>query len=358
MMLLENFWDLLVQSAPWLLLGYLIAGIIHVWLPKSWLQSQLGERSFSHSVKAAIIGAPLPLCSCGVIPTALGLRKSGASKNATASFMVATPETGVDSVSVTYALLGPVMAIYRPIAAILSAIIAGELVRLTDKKDAPAQPTEIQHCCHSDAQSHSHGPSESNTRQGNKSDVATLLSFSFGKLLADTANWLMIGIFFAALVQTYVPESFLTQWGSGLIAMIVMVVISVPMYICATASTPVAAGLMLIGVSPGSVLVFMLTGPATNLATLGILGKELGKHALVAYLTGVVVTAIAMGLLLDWGLAASGVSIGVSEHLHAHEDSLFYLISGVLFSGLLVRYYLMTLWRKVTKSNATAIGQA
>lgn len=344
--LLANFWDLLVQSAPWLLLGYLIAGVINVYLPASWLKSQLGKASFGHSIKAAFIGAPLPLCSCGVIPTALGLRKSGASKNATASFMVATPETGVDSVSVTYALMGPVMALFRPFAAIFSAIIAGELVRISDDgiehKAAP-----VKSCCgskkghsHDHTHGHDHSHSHSHTEHVTPSKLKQLLHFSFVKLFADTANWLMIGLFFAALVQTYVPESFLAQWGSGLIAMLVMVVISIPMYICATASTPIAAGLMLVGVSPGAVLVFMLTGPATNLATLGILGKELGKRALTAYLTGVILSAITMGYLLDWGLGYFNLNIAISEHLHHHDESIIYFLGGVLFSVLLARYYL------------------
>lgn len=351
MMLLNNFWELLLQSAPWLLLGYFIAGVINIYLPASWLKSQLGKSSFGHSVKAALIGAPLPLCSCGVIPTALGLRKSGASKNATASFMVATPETGVDSVSITYALMGPVMAIFRPFAAVFSAIIAGELVRLSDDgiehKAAP-----VKSCCgskhgHSHDHGHNHSHGHSHAQHEAPSKLKQLLHFSFVKLFADTANWLILGLFFAAVVQTYVPESFLAQWGSGLLAMLVMVVISIPMYICATASTPIAAGLMLVGVSPGAVLVFMLTGPATNLATLGILGKELGKRALIAYLSGVILSAIAMGYLLDWGLMHFEVTIAISEHLHHHQDSVIYLAGGVVFSLLLARYYAIEL---VTRS--------
>jgi len=351
MTLIANFWDLLVQSAPWLLLGYFIAGVINVYLPSAWMKSHLGKKTFGHSVKAAFIGAPLPLCSCGVIPTALGLRKSGASKNATASFMVATPETGVDSVSITYALMGPFMAIFRPIAAIFSAIIAGELVRLTDTQDEKSTTTGAAHCCSSHKHSnhkhsnhnHSHQEhSHSVHAQSQTSNIKKLMHFSFVKMLSDTANWLLLGIFFAALVQTFVPESFLAQWGSGVLAMLIMVVISIPMYICATASTPIAAGLMLAGVSPGAVLVFMLTGPATNLATLGILGKELGKRALSAYLAGVIISAIIMGYLLDWILVSFNVTLAISEHLHQHEDNLVYLVSGLVLCVLLLQYYFST----------------
>lgn len=178
------------------------------------------------------------------------------------------------------------------------------------------------------------------------------MQFSFGKLIADTANWLLIGIFFAALVQTYVPETFLAQWGNGLLAMLVMVAISIPMYICATASTPIAAGLMLVGVSPGAVLVFMLTGPATNLATLGILGKELGRTALASYLAGVIISAIAMGFLLDWMLMSMNITLTLSEHLHQHSENLFYLISAIAFSVLLARYYLTVLFHQRQRLSA------
>lgn len=346
MTLIANFWDLFVQSAPWLLLGYFIAGIINVYLPSTWMKSHLGKKTFGHSVKAAFIGAPLPLCSCGVIPTALGLRKSGASKNATASFMVATPETGVDSVTITYALMGPFMAIFRPIAAIFSAIIAGELVRLTDTQPEKSSASGAVHCCGSHKHSnHKHSNQEHSHSvhvQSQTSNIKKLMHFSFVKMLGDTANWLLLGIFFAALVQTFVPESFLAQWGSGLIAMLMMVLISIPMYICATASTPIAAGLMLAGVSPGAVLVFMLTGPATNLATLGILGKELGKKALTAYLAGVIVSAIIMGYVLDWLLVTYNVTLAISEHLHQHEDNFVYLISGLVLCALLAKFYFST----------------
>lgn len=339
MTLIANFWDLLVQSAPWLLLGYFIAGIINVYLPSAWMKSHLGKKTFGHSVKAAFIGAPLPLCSCGVIPTALGLRKSGASKNATASFMVATPETGVDSVSITYALMGPFMAVFRPVAAIFSAIIAGELVRLTDTQHEKSTDSAAVHCCGS----HRHEEHVHNAyAKDHASNVKRLMHFSFVKMLGDTANWLLLGIFFAALVQTFVPESFLAQWGSGMLAMLIMVLISIPMYICATASTPIAAGLMLAGVSPGAVLVFMLTGPATNLATLGILGKELGKKALFAYLAGVITSAILMGHLLDWLLVSLNVSLAISEHLHQHEDNFLYLVSGLILCVLLLQFYFST----------------
>ncbi len=325
-----NFWELFTQSAPWLLLGYGIAGLINVYMPASWLRKQLGQPSFNHSVKAAIIGAPLPLCSCGVIPTALGLRRRGASKNATASFMVATPETGVDSIAMTYALLGPLMAIARPIAAIFSAILAGEAVRALVKESQPNTVEEKTSCCSGHAVS-------------KESDLQRIFKFSFIKLLGDTVNWLLAGLLFAAVVKTFVPESFLSQWGNSFLAMLVMIIISIPMYICATASTPVAAGMLLAGVSPGAILVFMLTGPATNIATLGALSKELGKKAMLAYLSGVILGAVASGMLLDMLLSNDAFDFFVEVQSHAHEEGFIYQASAIVLTLLMGNHYLLML---------------
>ena len=335
-----NFWDLFTESAPWLLLGYTMAGVINVFLPESWLQKQLGQHSFFHSVKAALIGAPLPLCSCGVIPTALGLRRRGASKNATASFMVATPETGVDSIAMTYALLGPLMTIARPIAAIFSAVLAGESVRLVTKPEPPKEAPPKPSCC----------GGKKNQPEPNK--VTQVFQFSFGKLLADTINWLLIGLVFAALVKTFVPESAIGQWGDSIFTMLVMIAISIPMYICATASTPVAAGMLLAGVSPGGILVFMLTGPATNIATLGALASELGKKAMVAYLFGVVVGAVLSGLALDAILAMTIFEMPVEVQLHAHESMLLYQISAIALALLMLRHYIKWVLSKIKSMDA------
>lgn len=312
-----------------------MAGLINVYLPESWLQKQLGQHTFWHSVKAAFIGAPLPLCSCGVIPTALGLRRRGASKNATASFMVATPETGVDSIAMTYALLGPLMAIARPIAAIFSAVLAGEAVRMTTQPEAAPQEPPKPSCC---------GGKKAEEKTN---DLMKIFNFSFGKLLADTVNWLLIGLLFAALVKTYIPESAIAEWGDSMLTMVVMILISIPMYICATASTPVAAGMLLAGVSPGSILVFMLTGPATNIATLGALASELGKKAMAAYLFGVIVGAVIAGLALDAFITMTSLEAAVKVQLNEHESVWLYQTSAVLLSLLMARHYVKWLMNKL-----------
>ncbi|GAA5193648.1 SO_0444 family Cu/Zn efflux transporter [Ferrimonas gelatinilytica] len=372
-----NFVELFLDSAPWLLLGLLIAGLIKVFIPMVWMQRQLGGEGFWPTFKAAVLGAPLPLCSCGVIPAAVGLRRSGASKSATTAFLVATPETGVDSVSLSYVLLGPFMAVVRPITAISSAIVAGLLVgrddEHTDKpsenageagksccgsaaaKVKPVQQVDPKSakpsCCASKAEpqpkvSACCAKEKPQPKTSNSQAVGQKLregvSFAANDLVRDTTKWLLVGLFFAALVNTLVPASFLAQWGSGILAMTLMVLVSVPMYICASASTPIAAGFLLAGVSPGAVLVFMMAGPATNIATLGVVRNELGKRALWAYLGGVIGTAMLAGFAVDWAVAEFGFSV-MPMVGHEHRllpDGVVYF-SGVLLMILMVRALLL-----------------
>lgn len=348
MELVQHFWELFLEAAPWLLLGFLIAGVLHAFLPDDIMQRHMGGKGLGTTVKAALIGAPLPLCSCGVIPAALGLRRSGASKNATVSFLVATPETGVDSVSVSYAMLGPIMAIVRPIAAICSAIVAGVLVgkeaaqtTVSSTSDNKAEPSATTSCCESPPQQASLicGSSAGNKqKQSFVEKCLSALRFSTGKLIADTAIWLLIGLFFAALIKTFVGTDLLATYGQGILAMAVMVLISIPMYICATASTPIAAGLLFAGVSPGSILVFMLAGPATNIATLGIVFKEMGRRALTAYLIGVIATAMLFGAALDFILGHLNIDIRdqVEQHQHLVPDTLSSVAAWLLIA-LLIR---------------------
>lgn len=298
--LFSNFLELFIESAPWLLLGFAVAGVIKAWVPEDLLASQLGKPGLGSTVKAALIGAPLPLCSCGVIPAAMGLRRSGASKGATTAFLISTPETGVDSVSVSYALLGPFMALIRPIAAVSSAIAAGILVGRDQEIGASAAVEEAT-CCSKSA----NAPTQSAPW---RQRLFAAWRFTFVDLLQDISKWLLIGLGCAALIKTFVPQEFLLQWGDGLLAFIVMAAIGVPMYICATASTPIAAGLLFSGVSPGAVLVFMLVGPATNIATVALVKRELGRRALYAYLGSVVGVGFAFGYLTNTLAAGFGVA--------------------------------------------------
>jgi hypothetical protein len=342
--LLTIFWNLVMESAPWLLIGYLLAGIIKQLIPSEWVHKQLAKPGFVSIVKGALIGAPLPLCSCGVIPTALAVRKAGASKGATSSFLVATPETGVDSISFSYAVLGPVFAIARPIAALTSAIITGLLVNSFDKEEV-AEPVKAESsCCQSEQQEQP----KAEPSLGEKFVAA--VQYGYGRMISDTAKWLVIGLVAATIITAIVPQSFFLQWGDGLLAMIVMVIVGLPMYICATASTPVAAGLLFAGISPGAALVFMLTGPATNIATMGVIKEQLGIRSLIAYMTGVIVTAIASGLLLNELYAAYGWQLQISMMEHGESYPLWRQLAAVLLCALLARVCLQPLFAKrITK---------
>lgn len=317
--LLNNFISLTNDASPWLLLGLLIAGLMHAWLPANVMKKHLGHGKKA-IIKAAIIGAPLPLCSCGVIPVATELKRSGASDAATSSFLVATPETGVDSITVSYAMLGPIMAIYRPIAAISSAIVTGFIV-LTDKSNHQVHSdSEHSSCCASKPEEKPKTSCCSSTPKPPSGVDKTVsgVKYAATKLIDDLIIWLLVGLCFATLIKTFVPESFLLSYGSGLPAMLLIILISIPMYICATASTPIAAGFILAGISPGTALVFMMAGPATNISTLGVIKKEMGQGVLIRYLIGVAGTAIIFGLGLD--LLLNWQQINIAEQMsHSHE---------------------------------------
>lgn len=323
MELLNNLYRLALDAAPLLTLGLIIAGLMKAWLPEALLQRHLGKPGPMPVVKAAVIGAPMPLCSCGVLPVAMGLRRAGASKGSTVSFLIATPETGVDSIALSHGLLGPVMAVVRPVVAIANGIIAGLITGWTETQDAVATETEdCKPCCASNGKT---AGEKTSWRQG--------LHYTFGRLFEDMLPWLLVGLVFAALVQTFIPQQWLAQWAQGPVAMLVMMAIGVPMYICASASTPIAAGLLLAGVSPGTVLVFMIAGPASNIASLGIIHKELGRRAITAYLLSVMACAMAAGLGLDWLLANSSLEVVASgQHQHGLTPTWLALASLLLLT--------------------------
>ncbi len=380
--LIANLVDLLLDAAPWLALGLIIAGLIHAWLPAKHLNRWLGRPGFGSVVRAAIIGTPLPLCSCSVVPVAISLRRGGASRGATLSFLVSTPENGIDSITLSYALLGPLFTIVRPIAGICLAIAAGlageplpgrataasghrnggcsgetkasepdtitalspistccgsrdsvlsapratpaasACCSSTEPQTAPASSTS---CCSGSAPTAPERPKPADSTAtsgccGTKTSAASSccssssaqqeqghwlmrgwngIRYACSTLYGEMVPWLALGLLLAALVTTFLPPELLAQWGSGPLAMVLMLLIGVPMYICATASTPLAAAFLLAGISPGTVLVFLLAGPATNIGTLGIIRRELGQRALTGYLAAIAVGSIAFGLATD-----------------------------------------------------------
>jgi uncharacterized membrane protein YraQ (UPF0718 family) len=323
--LLNNIWAVFLDTAFWLLLGLLAAGLIKSYISEDTMRRWVGGSGIAAVSRAALFGAPLPLCSCGVLPAAIGLRRSGASREATVSFLISTPETSVDSVAVTYALMGPFMAVYRPIAAVTSAVITGLMTALVNNEVVTEAHAEAAACS-----SHDSGKAEQSCCSATGESAATssccaaepvaaekpgrlfsAIRYAATELLDDISTWMAVGIVIAGVMLTYIPPDWLAQWGSGLLAMLVMLVVGIPMYICAVASTPVAAGLIVAGVSPGVALVFLLVGPATNIAGLALISKELGVRVTVVYLAGLSVVSIAMGLLLEYLLQTTTWQVDV-----------------------------------------------
>ncbi len=336
--LLHNIWLVLLDTAFWLLIGLLAAGLIKVFIPPDAMRRWVGGRGLGAILRAALFGAPLPLCSCGVLPAAIGLHRSGASKEATVSFLISTPETSVDSVAVTWALMGPLMAVYRPVAALLSAVITGLMTTLVREpaqagaQRVPGGDAAGSACCGSaaalsdgcdvagdDPAGDAVSPAQdTGCCSGNNTTPVTVprwlraLQYAAAELLDDIALWLVVGIVLAGALMTFVPEGWMAQWGSGLDAMLMMLVVGIPLYICAVASTPVAAGLLLSGVSPGVVLVFLLVGPATNIASFALVRRELGNAVTTVYFFGIASVSLVMGLLLEWLLAVNDWQIEAS----------------------------------------------
>lgn len=331
----NTFLDLYLDTAIWLLAGLALAAVLKGAMPTRLVQRWLGGNGAGSVVRGALIGAPLPLCSCGVLPAAIGLHRAGASRPSTVSFLIATPETGVDSIAVSYALLGPVMAVIRPLAAILSAIATGLLVLAAAQGRTPTtQPEQAPHttnacssrsatpCCSASKTSAGDGcsPPPASTGccgSGDSCDAAQsgangrLLRFyaALIDLLDDIKVWLLFGLVLAALFGTFVEPAALSDYGNSIWAMLILLLVSLPLYICATASTPIAAVMLGAGISPGAVLVFMLVGPATNIASIGLLIREFGVRTVMLYLGGIAVTAILIGLGVNQLFSVDSLSL-------------------------------------------------
>lgn len=304
-----SFLNILNEMSPYVLLGFLIAGFLHVFINEETLTRHLSGNGWKPVIKAAAIGIPLPLCSCGVLPTAVSLRRQGASKAATTSFLIATPQTGVDSIAATYSLLGLPFALIRPLAALTGAVFGGMAVG----KFAPSNTDDHKLSC----------PSATNKGKASlHHKFKESIKYGFGDMIDSMGKWLVIGLIIATLITVFVPDSlFVGLKEYPLIAMIAVVMIAVPMYICATGSIPIAMSLMMKGLSPGVAFVLLMAGPAANFASILILNKTQGKKATAIYVASVVFTAIIFGLIIDFFLPESWFTIssigdGHSAHLH------------------------------------------
>jgi len=269
--LAKEIWHTIDEASLYILFGIFIAGLIQMFVNKDKIVRYLGGQRLKSVLLAAVCGIPLPLCSCGVIPTAISLRKNGASKGATLSFLISTPESGVDSIAISYALLDPIMTIFRPLAAFVTAIIAGIAENIFGKKEKGPISQQVDSCifCNEEDKGHNHSLIHK-FKYG--------MRYAFIDLLGDISKWLMLGIVIAGIISYFVPQSIIENYlGYGWQAMLIMLIVGIPLYICATASTPIAAALIAKGMSPGVALVFLLVGPATNIAGVLSVGKFLGK---------------------------------------------------------------------------------
>ena len=334
--ILDASWAVLLEAAPFVLLGFFVAGLLKAFMPDDFVATHLGGNGFGSILKASAIGVPIPLCSCGVLPAAAGLKKQGAGKGALASFLISTPETGVDSIAVSYALLDPVMAVVRPVAGFLTALVAGVAVSASEKfgvvsEEPVAEKTQAS-CSSSCCCGH-----KNPVKKGPVDKLKAGMEFAFGDLLKDVGGWLFLGVLLAGTISTLLsPEIIERLFSNELLSMAFMFAISVPLYVCATASTPVAAAFALKGVSPGAALVFLLAGPATNAASLTVITRLLGKRATVVYLLAIVAVSFAAGMLVNHLYAMLGLDIRHWVSQAQHEEATPVAIASAVILALLV----------------------
>jgi uncharacterized membrane protein YraQ (UPF0718 family) len=324
MSILTDFWDTVAEMSPYLLFGFFMAGVLSVFVSQRLVEKHLGGGGIWPVVKASLFGVPLPLCSCSVIPVTMSLHKHGASKGAAVSFLLSTPQTGVDSILVTYSLLGPVFAIFRPLAAFATGIVGGVLVNLFGCSSG------------SDLQQRQHCTDECCSGEHSGGRITRAFKYGFVTLPRDIGRAMLVGLVIAAFISVFVPDDFFVEkLGTGIFAMLVMMALGIPMYVCATASVPIAAALILKGLTPGAALVFLMTGPATNAASFVTIWKILGRTTAITYLATIAGCALLSGILLDY--IAASISPGAVAHHHGWMlPALVKNISAVVLLAVLV----------------------
>ncbi len=330
--LISEIWHTFDDASFYILLGVVFAGLIQIFIDKDKIAIHLGKPGIKSVLLAALFGVPLPLCSCGVIPTAVSLRKNGASKGSVLSFLISTPESGVDSIAISYALLDPLMTVFRPVAAFFTAIVAGISENLFGNKNdniGIKQENKCDCCDNATGEKHNH---------------SFYLRFRYGihhafvDLLSDIAVWLLLGIVIGGIISYFVPQNIIENYiGSGLHSMFFMLAVGIPLYICASASTPIAAALIAKGMSPGVALVFLLAGPATNAAGILSVRKFLGKRSMIIYLLSIAICSLGLGLILDQIYLIGGINakaiIGKASDILPHPVK---LVSAIILIGLMI----------------------
>ncbi len=326
---LQNYFielfELTNEMSPYLLLGFFFAGLLHVFFKKEKIAKYMGGSKIKSAIYATLIGIPLPLCSCGVIPTGISFYKNGASKGSTVSFLISTPQTGIDSMLVTYSLLGLPFAIVRPIVALISGVFGGVFTNLYTKNEVVDNEDALL---------------QSDDSEPKGSLFYRFFNYAFVEFMQDISKWLIIGLLLAAFISLVLPDDFFTSYiNNNLLSMGIVLLASIPLYVCATGSVPIAAVLLMKGLSPGAALVFLMAGPATNAATITVLGKVLGKKALAAYLTSIIGFALLFGFIIDYFLPrewfTSFISMGHSGHEN-HGLPYWFQISATIALVLLI----------------------
>lgn len=326
---------MLNEMSPYILLGFLIAGVMHAFIPQHTFARHLSGRGWKAVVKSALIGVPLPLCSCGVLPTAIAMRRNGASRAASTSFLIATPQTGVDSIAATWSLLGPAFAVVRPVAALVTAVFGGVAVGKAEKDG------DVSVAC-------SVASDERPVGFGGK--CVSALKYGFLDLVGSIGGWLVAGLIIAALITVYVPEDFFSMLGrTPILSMLAVLVIAIPMYVCATGSIPIAMSLVLKGLSPGTALVLLMAGPAANFASFTLISREMGRRSAVIYLLSIVAGAVAFGLMIDYILPSGWFALGGMKGgaCHAtHEFGVFSTGCSVILVALLLAAFVRRITNK------------
>lgn len=350
---MNSIWILSLKMSPYLLIGFLFAAIIHIFLPISYVSQKLGGENLKTVIKATLLGIPLPLCSCSVLPVATTLRQRGAGKAPTLSFLITTPVTGIDSIFVTYSLMGAAFTLSRIFISIVIGIVAGSLVILIDKYNHDELRDNSLSICNSNCSSCTTNIIQDSVSRIYKLKEAFL--FAFKKLPEELSQPIILGLIIAGLISTLIPEGSLTKYlGSGIFSVIIATILGIPMYVCATGSIPVAVTMLLKGMSPGAAFAFLIAGPVTNPISITTINKILGKRYLLLYIITVFIVAIFSGLVVDQILKeifVRSIPQEIAHHsFHKTDDNLssfslalsyiitiYFLVSS--FGFILYKYY-------------------
>ncbi|HDZ40187.1 MAG TPA: heavy metal-associated domain-containing protein [Bacteroidetes bacterium] len=330
---LNELYFITTEMAPYLLLGFFFAGVLYLLFPKKKVRQYMGRNRTGAVVNASILGIPLPLCSCGVIPTGLSFYRNGASRGSTVSFLISTPQTGIDSILVTYSMLGLPFALIRPFIALFTGISGGLLTNRLTKREKEKEISVTDN--------------NNTLPSGFFPKIKAMFRYAFVEFLQDIMGWLIIGLLIAALIAVFVPDDFFAgRTGNDILEMFIILIAAVPVYICATASVPIAAVLMLKGLSPGAALVLLMAGPATNAATITMIGKVMGRKSLLAYLVSIISGALVFGFLINTFMPERWFALPQHMMIRNHEMLPGWLSTGsavilvlLIINGYMKRFF-------------------